>query len=131
MIKDREKLAKYLAAWQGVGLDYNAFDCARFAAGWAVECGRPDPLDMYRKWYSKRQALKVIKDNGGRLLEAVTVTLGQYRELNELSWGAVVCQDAPPFDALGILDGSRVVCLSIYGGFRHAPRAQFAQGWNM
>lgn len=131
MIKDRARLAEYLATWVGLQIDYASFDCARFAAGWAVECGKPDPLALYGNWKTPRGGLRVIKANGGRLMEAVAVSLGPYRPIDELGWGAIVCADNAPMDALGILDGSRVVCLSNHGGFRHAPREQFAQGWEM
>lgn len=131
MIKDRPRLAEYLARWVGMQVDYAELDCARFAAGWAVECGKPDPLAAYGNWKTPRGGLKVIKANGGRLLEAVAVSLGPYEPIDELGWGAIVCADNPPLDGLGVLDGERVVCLSPLGGFKHASRAQFFAGWNM
>ena len=73
----------------------------------------------------------MIKDNGGRLLEAVCASLGPYIPAKDLGWGAIACVDRPPFDGLGIVDGKEVICLSPFGGFKRVDIKEFYSGWNL
>lgn len=131
MIKDRAKLQDYLDGWENTNLDYKHMDCARFAAGWAAICTDNDPMSHYKDWDTTTSALKVIKDNGGRLLDAVCASLGAHTPANKLSWGAIACIDQPPFDGLGIVDGDGVICLSPLGGFKRTSINFFIAGWNL
>lgn len=45
---------------------YGQWDCTGFMAGWAMECGHPDPMASLRGRYStQRGALRLIRRGGG------------------------------------------------------------------
>ena len=124
MQRDPEALQAHLDKWRGRPLDYNAMDCARFAADWAgVEL---------KAWHSERSALKAVKAYGARrVADAVDTVLTPRIMAGLARWGDIVALDTYPLDTLGICEGARCIFLDGKGGYIRKPLRECFRAWEV
>jgi hypothetical protein len=126
-MKNRARLEAYLRTCEGMAVDYARFDCVRFITGWLELNGRQIDLPV---WSTPQTAVRAIRKEGGRkVTDLVTSRLGAPVAPYLAPWGSIASFDRKPFDALGIVDGSRVVALSPLGGFHSMPLRAASFAW--
>jgi len=126
-MKNRARLEAYLRRCEGMAVDYRHFDCVRFITGWLEQSGHRIELPQ---WDTPETARWAIRREGGRkVTDLVTARLGCPVAPYLAPWGSIAAFDRKPFDALGIVDGSRVVALSPLGGFHFMPLRAASLAW--
>jgi hypothetical protein len=107
-------------------VDYQNWDCARYAAAWLADSGRPVELP---EWSSAFGALRVVRRHGQRLADMMHNFAGRPVAPEQAYWGAIVAHPSPPMDALGICDGSSAIFLALGGDYVRRPLRACSHAW--